>query len=66
MKRRNPPCDAPLCVVSTFFPMGKGGRWQRKVDFFSSFCSYDMSLDSFELQSCTYAYNFNGIQAKNL
>ena len=26
LKRRNPPCDAPLCVVSSFFPMGKEER----------------------------------------
>ena len=25
-KRRNPTCDAPLCVVSSFFPMGKEER----------------------------------------
>ena len=25
-KRRNPPCDAPLCVVSSFFSMGKEER----------------------------------------
>ena len=26
LKRRNPPCDAPLCVVSSFFLMGKEER----------------------------------------
>ena len=26
LKRRNPPCDAPLCVVSSFFPMKRGER----------------------------------------
>ena len=38
LKRRNPPCAAPLCVVSSFFPMGKEERGaQRKVDLFSCF-----------------------------
>ena len=26
LKRRNPPCAAPLCVVSSFFPMEKEER----------------------------------------
>ena len=39
LKRRNPPCTAPLCVVSSFFPWEKRREGaQRKVDFFSSFC----------------------------
>ena len=41
-KRRNPPCDAPLCVVSSFFPWEKRREGeQRKVDFFSWVCLYE-------------------------
>ena len=36
LKRRNPPCDAPLCVASIFSPWEKRREGaQRKVDFLS-------------------------------
>ena len=45
LKRRNPPCAAPLCVVSSFSPWEKRReRAQRKVDFFSWICLLAYSL----------------------
>ena len=50
MKRRNTPCDAPLCVVSSFFPMGKeerGGAAQGGFLLFILFTTIRKLVESF-------------------